>query len=170
MKLTGKLASAMNDQVTMEVTAALVYEQLGIDMEVIDLPGIASWFRAQAAEERVHADKFIAHMLDRDAHPKREAIEAAGDPAASVLDAFKAALAHEQKVSESIRNLYRIAQEEGDIDSLPLLHWFISEQLEEEATVAEIIGRVELIGDDGAGLLRLDSELGARPGGELPAE
>lgn len=170
MNLTGKLESAMNDQVTMEVAAALVYEQLAIDMEVIDLPGVASWFRAQADEERVHAGKFIAHMVDREAHPKYEAIDVAaeGSTTSTMLEAFKAALAHEQKVSESIRNLYRIAQEQGDIDSLPLLHWFISEQLEEEATVSEIIGRIELIGDDGSGLLRLDSELGARPGGELP--
>lgn len=43
-----------------------------------------------------------------------------------------------------------------------LLHWFVEEQIEEEATVSEILGRLRLIGDDGAGLLWLDSELGAR--------
>lgn len=169
MKLKGKLATAMNKQVTLEMVAALTYEQLAIDMEAIDLPGVASWFRAQADEEREHAGKFIAHMLDRDAHPQLGSMKVESETAATVLDAFKAALAHEQKVSESIRELYTLAQEQGDIDSLPLLYWFISEQLEEEATVSEIIGRVKLIGKDGAGLLKLDQELGSRPGGELPA-
>lgn len=169
MKLTGNLETAINDQVTLEHHSALAYEQLAIDMEAIDLPGIASWFRAQAAEERVHADKFTQHMLDRDAHPRLEAIEAMAAPATTVLEAFEASLAQEQKVSEAIRDLYRIAQDEADIDSLPLLHWFISEQVEEESTVSEIIGRVKLIGDDGSGLLKLDQELGSRPGGEAPS-
>ena len=62
--------------------------------------------------------------------------------AESVLDVFRAALAHEQKVSESIRSLYRLDEAEGDLDSRPLLNFFIEEQVEEEATVREIIGRL----------------------------
>ena len=53
MKLTGKLMEAINDQVTLEMEAAVVYRQLAIEMEVIDLPGIAGWFRAQSDEEIV---------------------------------------------------------------------------------------------------------------------
>ncbi len=84
-------------------------------------------------------------------------------PGLSVLEIFEAALAHEEKVSEAIRELYRSADKEGDYDSRPLLNWFVDEQIEEEATVSEIIGRVKLIGEDGSGLLRLDAELGSRP-------
>lgn len=50
-------------------------------------------------------------------------------------------------------------QASGDIDVIPLLNWFIDEQLEEEATVSEIISRVKLIGDD-SGIFKLDEELG----------
>jgi ferritin len=162
MKLNGQLETAFNDQVTLELEASMVYRQLAIEMEVHDLPGIAGWFRAQSQEEIAHAEKFIAHMTDRDAHPRIGAIHAPNATANTVLEAFEASLVHEQRVSESIRNLYRLAQQQGDIDALPLLNWFVSEQLEEEATVGEIIGRVRLIGEDGNGLLRLDSELGSR--------
>lgn len=169
MKLTGSLAEAFNDQVNLEITAALVYRQLGIDMEAIDLPGIASWFRAQADEEMVHAYKFIDHMVDREAHPVIKDLELEGKTVSSALEAFEAALAHEQKVSEAIRELYRKAEAEGDLDSRPLLNWFVDEQLEEEATVSEIIARVKRIGNDGAGLLKLEEQLASRPGGEDPA-
>jgi ferritin len=162
MELTGKLAEAFNDQVTLEIQASLVYRQLGIEMNLLDLPGISGWFRTQAEEELAHAHKFIDHMTDRDAHPVIGPMQAPGIRVDSVLAAFEAALVHERKVSESIRDLYRLAQNEGDIDSIPLLNWFVTEQLEEEATVNEIIGRVRLISDDGPGLLRLDSELGTR--------
>lgn len=169
MKMSDTLASAFNDQVSLEITAALVYRQLGIDMEALDLPGIASWFRAQADEEMVHAYKFIDHMIDRDAHPRIERIEVETEPAQTALAAFEAALAHEQMVSEAIRELYRKAESEGDLDSRPILNWFVDEQLEEEATVSEIIARVRRVGDDGTGLLALEEQLASRPGGEDPA-
>ncbi len=170
MKLTGDYATAINDQVTLELEASIVYRQLAIEMDVIDLPGMAGWFRAQAEEEVVHANKFIDHMVNREAHPQIGDIKAPSVKAPTALDAFKAALKHEQKVSESIRDLYRQAQKDGDIDSIPLLNWFIDEQLEEESTVSEIISQLELVGDDGSGLLRLDREMSNRQAAEDAAE
>lgn len=166
MELTGKLAEAFNQQITLELTAATVYRQLAAEMEVLSFPGIANWFRAQAQEEIVHAEKFIMHMADRGAHPKIGEQPAPSLNVRSVEDAFAAALAHEQKVSAAIRELYRVAQNEADLDCLPLLHWFIDEQVEEEATVGEILDRVRLVGDDGSGLLRIEAELASRDSAE----
>ena len=163
MKLSATLETAFNAQITLEFQASLVYRQLAIELELMDLPGMAAWLRHQADEEIVHANKFIDHVADRDNHPVIGSTTAPQAVVSSVLDAFRAALAHEEKVSESIRNLYRTAESEGDLDSRPLLNWFLEEQVEEEATVKEIVGRVTMINDDGPGLLRLDEELGARP-------
>lgn len=170
MELTDELEQAFNNQVTMEFEAAVVYRQLSIDMAAKDLPGIAGWFTTQAEEEQVHAGKFAEHMLDRGATPLIQPLHPSGTHADTVLAAFEAALAHEKKVSESIRNIYRLAQRTGDIDSLPLLNWFVEEQLEEEATVSAIIGRIKLIGEDGSGLIRLDAELGRRTAADSAPE
>ncbi|GAB3015168.1 ferritin [Nocardioides flavus (ex Wang et al. 2016)] len=163
MKLSETLESAFNAQITLELQASLVYRQLAIELEIMDLPGMAAWLRHQADEEIVHANKFIDHVADRDNHPRIGATSAPEPVVSSVLDAFESALAHEEKVSASIRDLYRLAESEGDLDSRPLLNWFLDEQVEEEATVKEIVGRLRMIDDDGPGLLRLDEELGARP-------
>ena len=163
MKLSTTLETAFNAQITLEFQASLVYRQLAIELELMDLPGMSGWMRHQADEEIVHANKFIDHVADRDNHPVIGSTTAPEATVTSVLDAFTAAIAHEEKVSESIRNLYRIAEREGDLDSRPLLNWFLEEQVEEEATVKEIVGRVRMINDDGPGLLRLDEELGLRP-------
>lgn len=163
MKLSADLEKAFNDQITLEFEASMVYRQLAIAADDLDLSGMAAWLRHQADEEIVHANKFIDHLLDRDNHPKIGSQMAPSVEVSTVLDAFEAAYAHEKKVSESIRELYRSADSEGDLDSRPLLNWFLTEQIEEEATVSEIVGRVELIKDDGPGLLRLDEELGQRP-------
>jgi ferritin len=162
MKLNDILAKAYSEQITLEIASSVAYLQLAIALEDANLPGMASWMRIQSDEERMHAAKFIDHVTARGNRPQIGDISAPTDPGAVVVAAFEAALAHEQKVSESIRALYRLAQAEGDIDSLPLLSWFIEEQIEEESTVSEILGRLHLIGDDGPGLLRLDGELGSR--------
>lgn len=166
MKLNDTLAKAFSEQITLEIESSVAYLQLAIALEDANLPGMASWMRIQSDEERVHAAKFIQHVTARGNRPQIGAIAAPADPGSKVVTAFEASLAHEQKVSDSIRSLYRLVQSEGDIDSLPLLSWFIEEQIEEESTVSEILGRLHLIGDDGPGLLRLDGELGARTPGD----
>lgn len=165
MALNDTLLKALSEQITLELESSIVYLQLAITLEDHDLPGMASWMRLQSDEERDHAAKFIEHVTDRGARPQ---IGPIGAPEAvdSIIGAFEASLAHEEKVSESIRDLYRLATGEGDIDAIPLLHWFIEEQIEEEATVSEILGRLKMIGEDGGGLLRLDAELGSRGGGD----
>jgi ferritin len=163
MKLTAALEKAFNSQITLEFRASIVYRQLAIEMEIRDLPGMAAWLRHQADEEIAHANKFIDHLSDRDNHPVIGSIEAPKLKIGSVLDCFQAAYAHEQGVSESIRDLYRQAEKAGDLDSRPLLNWFLNEQIEEEATVKNIVAQIQLIKEDGPGLLRLDEDLGQRP-------
>ncbi|NHN56684.1 ferritin [Calidifontibacter sp. DB0510] len=163
MKMSASLEKAFNAQITLEFEASLTYRQLAIEVDDMDLPGMAAWLRHQADEEIVHANKFIDHLSDRGNHAAIGSIAAPKVKGGSVQAVFEAALAHEQKVSESIRELYRSAEKEGDLDSRPLLSWFLSEQVEEESTVDEILGRIKLIDNDGPGLLRLDDEMATRP-------
>lgn len=169
MRLSDPLLRAFSDQITLELRSSIVYLQLAIALEDQNLPGLASWMRIQADEERLHALRFITHVTDRGGRPMIGDMAAPGDVGGTVLEAFRTALHHEERVSESIRDLYRAVQSEGDIDAIPLLNWFVEEQVQEEATVSEIVGRLELIGDDGAGLLRLDADLGARAPEPAPA-
>ena len=162
MKLSESLEAAFNAQITLEFQASLVYRQLAIELDLMDLSGHLPVVpppggRGDRPRQQVHRPR--RRPRQPPAHRRRQAPTAV---VGSVLDAFEAAYAHEQKVSESIRDLYRLAEAEGDLDSRPLLNWFLEEQIEEEATVSEIVGRVKMINDDGPGLLRLDEELGAR--------
>ena len=143
MKLTPDLEAAFNTQITLEFQASMVYRQLAIEMDLADLPGAAAWLRHQADEEIVHANKFIDHLADRDNHPRIGATSAPTPTVSSVLDAFESALAHEERVSASIRDLYRLAETEGDLDSRPLLNWFLEEQVEEEATMNDLLAVAE---------------------------
>jgi ferritin len=81
---------------------------------------------------------------------------------ATPLDAFKATLEHERKVTAMINNLYALAEAEHDYATREMLNWFISEQVEEEESAQQLIDKFTLIGNDGMGIYMLDQELAAR--------
>jgi ferritin len=80
----------------------------------------------------------------------------------SPLAVMQAALAHEQKVTESINNLYELAVTERDYAAQVMLQWFVTEQVEEEASAGAIVDQLTLAGDSGSALLMLDAKLGQR--------
>ncbi|WJZ03526.1 Ferritin [Corynebacterium freiburgense] len=162
MTIPAKLSEAFNRQVTAELEASLVYLQLSYVLNDLGLVGMSSWMKLQAEEELTHAQMFADHLMDRDVVPTIGAIDAPAISAKTAIEAFEASLAHERKISGMIRELAALAQDERDFDSRPLLDTFISEQIEEESTVKEILDRLRLIGQDGSGLLRIDAELGSR--------
>src|SRR5690625_3225406 len=121
MALPAALEQKFNDQITLELQAAHVYLQLAIAADAQDLPGMAGWLRAQAEEEREHAQKFIDHVVDRGGRAVLGALHAPGlGSDLTVQEIFKTALDHEQKVSEAIRDLARAADAEGDLSSRSL--------------------------------------------------
>ncbi|SNC59882.1 ferritin [Kytococcus aerolatus] len=163
MKITDDIAQAFENQITLELEAAMTYRQLAIEMDAQSLPGMATWFRTQADEEVTHAQRFIDHVVDRGGRPVIGAIPACTPLQNSTpLAAFRAALEHEERVSAAIRELYSTTESAGDWDARPLLNEFVAEQIEEEATVSEILSSIERVGDDGPGLLRLDDSLATR--------
>src|SRR5690625_4924209 len=125
-----KLITAINNQVTNEHQAAMIYTQLGYEMDDLSFPGMRDWFMAQAEEEREHAQKFADHLLARGYRVELGDITMPSLKAATPLDAFEASYANEQ--------------------------------IEEEDTVSEIIDQIKLVGNDGAGLLRIDRSLSSR--------
>jgi len=159
MKMSEDLEVGFGRQITREFGSAMLYRQLAIELELRDLPGMASWMRAHATEELGHADRLIAHLVARGNHPLIGDITVPSIKADNVTELFEIALEAEHEISEAIRELYRLAEEQGDIDSRPTIDWFISEQIEEEDTVGEIVGRLRMVEEDGSGLLRIDAEL-----------
>lgn len=162
MVMDAKLESAYNAQITMEYGSAYAYLAMGAWLEAEGFPGMAHWMRLQADEETEHALKFYQFVLDRGGRVELGPIEAPGADFARPLDVFRKSMDQEQAVTASINDLYALAVQVNDFASIPLLDWFVNEQVEEESTVQQIIDDLERAGDAGHTLLMLDRELGAR--------
>ena len=64
--------------------------------------------------------------------------------------------------------LYETAFHEKAFAAVAELQWFLTEQVEEEKTGREIVGKLRMIGDDAASILDMDRELGSRTAVETP--
>lgn len=161
-----KLVKQLNAQLTYERFSADVYYSLAAQLDFLNLTGFAHYMKKRADEERVHADKFVEYLADRDVLP---VIDKLDKPSVDLEDsdsmtagerAFDAALAHEKTVTTRIWELYKMATELGDFATVVFLHWFITEQVEEEHTLDVILTKFELARDDGSAILLLNEELG----------
>jgi ferritin len=157
-----RMQDALNEQIKHELESAYLYLAMVAYFDSTSLQGMAQWMRVQTQEEIEHAMKFFDHIHDRDgrvdlfplAKPKKEW--------SAPLEAFKAAYEHEQFITGKINALVKIAAEENDHAAGVLLQWFVTEQVEEEASTLKVVNLLERIGDSGHGLVMLDRELGTR--------
>jgi ferritin len=160
--LSKKMEDAFNDQINAEMASAYLYLAMAAHCEDNNLKGFGHWLRAQNNEEVGHAMKIFDYVLERGGKVALKAIEAPAAEFGSPAEVFAKVLAHEQHVTARITSLYELAVAEKDYASQIFLQWFISEQVEEEASASEIIERMKLAGDKGSALVWLDKELGKR--------
>jgi ferritin len=160
--MSDTLAKAYNDQITLEFSSSHAYLQLAAYFADRSLTGFEAWMRAQASEEREHGLKFFDFVLDRGNEVVLGDIDAPGKLPSSALEAFEIALSHERLVTESIANLLELAQAEGDGASYPILQWFMTEQVEEESSVGEIVDQLRFADGNPAAVLMLDREYATR--------
>jgi ferritin len=160
--LSREIYKALNDQVTHEFYASHLYLAMSAYFESQNLPGFARWMRIQSEEERGHAMRFFDYITDRGNSAELQAIAQPPSEFQSPLDVFQQALAHEQRVTALIHKIYELALNESDYATQTMLHWFITEQVEEEKTASQIIEQLKLTGGQSTALLLLDRELGAR--------
>ena len=143
MKLSQTLENALNAQVGLEYEASIKYDSIGCYFTNEELPQLAKFFFQQSTEERGHGQKFIKYILDRDGEVKIPAIPAPPYRFPSPADAVKTALESEIKVSKSIHDLYELALAERDHATSIMLQWFVTEQVEEEQRVRQLLRFVE---------------------------
>jgi ferritin len=160
--LTPKIEEALNRQINAELHSAYLYLSMAAYFESENLSGMGTWMRVQAQEELTHAMKLFDFINERDGRVTLTELEGPQTEWRSPLDAFQGAYAHECKISALINQLVDLSIQESDHAANAFLQWFVSEQVEEEATAKSIVDKLKLAGDNSVALLMLDGELGQR--------
>jgi bacterioferritin B len=133
----------LNDQIANEFGAQQQYVAIAVHYDAETLPRLAAFFYAQALEERNHAMMMVQYLMDAGEEPVIPGVDAPRTSFADIVEPVAAALEQERRVSDQIEDLAKVAREEGDYLSEQFTLWFLKEQIEEVATMSDLLRVVE---------------------------
>ena len=153
-------------QIEREAYSSNLYLSMASWAETNGFGGVSEWMYAQAEEENMHLLKFMKYVNERGGKAVIPAIEQPPSDFKDVLELFEKTLEHEQYVTESISEIVGVCLEQKDFTTHNWIQWFVTEQIEEEASVSGIIDKLKLL--DGHNLYMFDRDVvGMR--GSIPA-
>ena len=157
-----RIEKALNEQMNAEMYSAYLYLSMASYFESKGLEGCANWMKAQTQEELIHAMKFYNFIVERGGRAVMAEIKAPPSEWDSPLKVFEHALEHEQLVTSLINKLMELAIEEKDHATQIFLQWFVTEQVEEEASAGAVVDKMRLAGESAGGVFMVDRELAQR--------
>jgi ferritin len=160
--ISKKIQDALNAQINLEQNSAQLYLAMSAHCERRSFRGFGHWLRIQAQEETKHALKLVDFVLDRGGHLELATVAAPGSDFGGVTQVFEKILEHEKGISTKIAALFELSRSERDYASEIALQWYVTEQVEEEANVGQIVDQLKAIGEQGGGIWYLDSKMGKR--------
>lgn len=157
--ISKKVEDAINHQIKNEEHSSRIYMAMASWCETKGYRGAANFLYKQSDEERMHMLKFVHYVNDRGGYAKLSPLEVPVADFSSLKDIFEQVLKHEEFITAAINNLYEISLNEKDYTTGNFLQWYINEQIEEESTMHEILDKMNLVGNDKAGMFHIDKEL-----------
>jgi bacterioferritin B len=133
----------LNAQLAYEFGASQQYIAIAVWYDNETLPLLARHFYRQAVEERNHAMIIVQYLLDAQSPITIPAVAAPRTAFADPIEPVRIALEQEKAVTGQIQELAKLARAEGDLVGEQFLAWFLKEQLEEMASMADLLRTVE---------------------------
>lgn len=137
-----RFVEQLNAQIGHELGAHNQYLACAVYFDSLTMPQMAGFFYGQALEERGHALMMVQYLLDVDAPAAIPAIEEAVNGFEDLVAPVALALAQEKRVTEQVNALLRTAREDTDFASEQFLQWFVKEQVEEVASMSDLLAVV----------------------------
>ena len=133
----------LNEQIGHEFAAHQQYVAIAVFYDAETLPRLAAFFYAQALEERNHALMMVRYLLDAGEEARVPGVRAPATSFGDIVEPVAVALEQERRVSDQIGELARAARDAGDFQSEQFVQWFLKEQVEEIATMSDLLRVVE---------------------------
>lgn len=145
--LNKKVEEILNVQVEKEGYSSNLYLAMASWAETNGYEGISNWLHAQAEEEREHMLKIIAYINERGGKAIIPAFEQPPVDYKGVKPLFEQVYEHEQYVTASINEIVAVCNQEKDYTTHNWVQWFVTEQIEEEASASNILDKLKMLGD-----------------------
>ena len=145
--LSSRVEELLNAQIEKEGYSSLLYLAMASWAEAKGYPGISQWLYAQADEEKGHMLEFVHYVNDRGGKAVIPGLKKPPADYTNIAQMFDDVMSHEQFISASINDIVALCVTEKDFTTQNWLQGFVAEQIEEEASVQEILDKLNLVGD-----------------------
>ncbi len=162
MALKKRVENKLNAQINAEAWSAYLYLSMSNYLAAEGLNGFATWMRVQYEEETFHLMHMIDYVNERGGRVLLQPIAEVTTTWDNLLHVFEDTLKHEEQVSELINECMDVAIEERDHATQSFLRFYVDEQVEEEATVSDLLNNIKMTGSNGNGVFFLDKECATR--------
>ncbi len=144
-------------QVEREAYSVNLYLSMASWTECNGFGGVSEWMYAQAEEEKIHMLKFMKYINERGGKAVIPAIAQPPSDFKDIQEIFEETLKHEQFITESINEIVGVCLDNKDFTTQNWIQWFVTEQIEEEASVSAILDKLKLI--NGQNLYLFDRDI-----------
>lgn len=144
MMISEKMTARLNEQVKNEFFSEWAYLAMAFSFETMGLKVFAARFYQQATEEHEHAMKITKYLVDQGAEVRLTALPEPKVAYSSAAEIIEAALEHEKKITRQINEIASQASAESDHATHQFIGWFVNEQVEEVASMTELLGMVKM--------------------------
>lgn len=162
MRIPSKIKKELVEQLQREYEASFFYQGAASFYYGRDLDGFANFMQKQYEEERSHAEKIYNFLIDVDAQPRINTIDINNPDFETIIDPIQAAYDHERAMSDNIRSISRMVNDENAYNAFSLLNWLEDEQVEEENVFERLLKQTKMAEGDSSAILLLDDKLSKR--------
>lgn len=138
----------LNDQIKYEAQASMQYLAMASWSDAQGFGGVSNFFYAQSEEERLHMTKLVKFVNERGGNVIVPSLDSPSMEYSSLKSLFEAFLKSEVFVTEKINEIIFECLEKKDYNVHNFMQWYVTEQLEEEATARKLLDKLKIIGDD----------------------
>jgi ferritin len=167
--ISEKVEAALNNQIVLEGQSSQFYLAMASWAENKGFGGTCEFLYRQADEERTHMLKLVRYVNERGGTAIISQLNSPPKDFETLINVFRLLLSHELNITAKINDIVHVCLEERDYTTHNFMQWFLSEQIEEEATARSIMDRINLIGNDKGGLYLFDRDLENLTGGSIAA-
>ncbi len=153
------IESLLNDQIKYEAQASMQYLAMASWADTKGYSGVADFFYSQSEEERLHMTKLMKFVNERSGNVIVPALEQPKADFDSLLALFEKFLKSEIFVTEQINKVIYECLQQKDYNVHNFMQWYVTEQLEEEATARTLLDKLNILGEDRSGYYLFDKDI-----------
>lgn len=151
-----ELADALTKHMVLEMESSQLYLFISPYFCLRDLKGFSLFFEEQSKEEFEHFMKFFNLLKRLGVDVNFCGTQSINTDWQNIEQILTLSRMHEEKVSASIHNLYKLAKLKESFIVENFLRWFIEEQLEEENKFKMLHNKYRFNKNDSAGISSMD--------------